>query len=135
MKKVILSLLAVFFLMSFSVSARDVFGHISTDEVPELYMNDFSPILTDFYPKVNLPTYVIRNPIELISFFSENGIDEQFFKEGTISQEVLDEICTICKNNDSAFCDLVRDVVAKRDYSQYEVYVLQVGSLYWTVYV
>jgi len=128
-------LLVILMLMTVAVlSSRDVIGHISTDVVLAEYGEMSHPLMTTRMPKLNTPALLIKYPGEVMEFFKREGISRDEMTGLFVSEELAKKICSICEGQNTEFCNIMRNIVARFSNPQYETYVVQLGTLYWTVY-
>lgn len=72
--------------------------------------------------------------MEVLEFFEREGIDRENLCDRFASAEMAEKICAICEGQTSEFCTIMCNLVAQFNNPQYEAYIVQVGSLYWTIY-
>lgn len=134
MKKSVFLVFIMLLAMGGFLTARDVVGHISTDSAVAQYGVMSKPIMTAAMPKVNVPSVLIKYPEEVLEFFENEGIDRDNLCDRFASAEFTEKICAICEGQDSEFCTIMCRLVAQFSNPQYEAYIVQVGTLYWTIY-
>lgn len=133
MKRFLLSSLILFVFTAASLYSQET-GSQSTDN--KNYDDCFlsRPVFSDSYPKLNASAMFIPLSTELTDFFSDAGIEIDDLTGKAISSELIEKICSLCKEREEDFCKMLHSLTRKYMTPLHSAYVVKLGNLFWTIY-
>jgi hypothetical protein len=131
MRKMLFLTFVLLLIISAAVSAREVVGHLSTDDP---YLRKITPTVSYTLPQNYNNAVVISSPQQVINFFKEKGINMNALEMETLPLALKDELCSICMECCDEFQNVLLDVVVQYVDTRFEAYIVKVGDFYWSFY-